>query len=87
MRAVGRATRATPWGGSGAVRSTGSDATTSLQRTYRYLRLAIAGAVVAFVAFTNINMVFGLPILAWAIAYSLLLRHFVPEVREVVAVG
>lgn len=35
--------------------------------------------VVAFVAFTNINMVFGLPILAWAIAYSLLLRHFVPR--------
>lgn len=28
----------------------GSDATTSLQRTYRYLRLAIAGAVVVFTA-------------------------------------
>ena len=35
--------------------------------------------VVAFVAFTNINLVFGLPILAWAIAYSLLLRQFVPR--------
>lgn len=34
---------------------------------------------VAFVAFSNINWVFGLPILGWAIAYALLLRFFVPR--------
>lgn len=34
---------------------------------------------VAFVAFSNINWVFGLPILGWALAYALLLRFFVPR--------
>ena len=34
---------------------------------------------VAFVAFSTINPVFGLPVLVWAIAYGLLLRLFVPR--------
>lgn len=36
----------------------GSDATTSLQRTYRYLRLAIAGAVVVVGALIAVSVCF-----------------------------
>lgn len=34
---------------------------------------------VAFIAFTKINLVFGLPVLFWALAYAALLRFFVPR--------